>query len=348
MKKTVFSNEYISVFCLQIALLLHAGIHLADGVHLMAEDDRDKECGAVLRSLAESLDEGKTLSGAMKEAGGFPAYVVHMTETGESTGRLEQAFHAMADYYDGRKQLQDRMKSALLYPMVLLILMLAVIGILLVKVLPVFHKVYEQLGGSMDGLAGGLLTAGYGLERGLPVIGIAAAVVLLVALAVFVHDGLRGGVVRFAKKVTGGWRIAKEIGDSGFAAALSMGMASGLPTEEALSLAASFHGDVPKTKERYVRCCTLIEEGQSLPEALRTTEILEPVYCRMLALGEKSGTADTVMGEIARRLEEKARNSIESLVNKVEPTIVIGASLMVGMILLAVMLPLMNIMSSIG
>lgn len=348
MKKTVVSNEYISVFCLQIALLLHAGIHLADGVHLLAEDEQDADCRAVLTAMAETLDEGKSLSEAMKETGVFPGYVLHMTETGESTGRLEQAFHAMAEYYDGRKQMQERMKSALLYPTVLLVLMLTVIGILLVKVLPVFHKVYEQLGGTMDGVAGGLLAAGRGLERALPVIGMVAVVVVLLACVVYLHSGLRTGCMRAVRKVTAGWRLAREISVSGFAAALSMGMASGLQTEDALSLAASFQSDVPKTKARYDRCFALLEDGRTLAEALREAEILEPVYCRMLALGAKSGTADTVMAEIARRLEEKAKNSVESLVSKVEPTIVIGASLIVGMILLAVMLPLMNIMSAIG
>lgn len=348
MKRITFSNEYISVFCLQIALLLHAGIHLADGVHLLAEDEKDAVTGEVLCSMAEFLDEGKALSEAMKSVGVFPAYVVHMTETGESTGRLEQAFRSMAEYYEGRKQLQDRMKSALLYPLVLLVLMLAVIGILLVKVLPVFQKVYEQLGGSMEGLAGGLLVAGYGLERAVPIIGVVVVVLVLLAVIIYLHRGLRAGCLTLVKKMTAGWRLSKEINVSGFAAALSMGMASGLQTEEALVLAASFHNDVPKTKERFQRCSEAVENGMTLPEALRETELLEPMYCRMLSLGEKSGTADTVMGEIARRLEDRARNSIESLVSKVEPTIVIGASLIVGMILLAVMLPLMNIMSSIG
>ena len=218
----------------------------------------------------------------------------------------------------------------------------------MVKVLPVFHKVYEQLGGTMDGLAGGLLAAGQGLERVLPIIGIVVAAVVALACVVYLHNGLRAGCMRLVRKVTAGWHLAKEIRVSGFAAALSMGMASGLQTEEALSLAASFQKDVPKAKEQYDRCFALVEEGHTLAEALREAKVLEPVYCRMLALGTKSGTADTVMTEIARRLEEKARNSVESLVSKVEPTIVIGASLIVGMILLAVMLPLMNIMSAIG
>ncbi len=348
MRKNEFSTEYISVFCLQMSLLLHAGISLADGVHLLAEDETDKNCRNVLTGLTDLLDEGKTISEAMKETGAFPQYVIHMTETGESTGRLEQAFRSMADYYDGQKQLGDRIKNAVTYPLVLLGLMLVIIGILLVKVLPVFNKVYEQLGGSMEGLAGGLLMTGQGLKSALPVIGIVIAVLFAAGVIVYCHKGLRKGALTVGKKLTSGWRIAKEISVSRFAAAMCMGMSSGLQTEDALDLAASFQQDEPKTAERYERCRQLLEDGQTLPETLRETKVLEPMYCRMLALGEKSGTADSVMGEIARRLEEKARNSVENLVSKVEPTIVIAASLLVGIILLAVMLPLMNIMTSIG
>jgi len=98
MKKITLSNEYISAFCLQISLLIHAGIGMSDGMHLLAEDEQNSSLKELLLQMSGSLDEGKQLSEAMKETGAFPDYVIHMAETGERTGRTEKAFRSMAEY----------------------------------------------------------------------------------------------------------------------------------------------------------------------------------------------------------------------------------------------------------
>lgn len=345
----MLSNEYISAYCLQISLLVHAGINLADGLHLLAEDEPEGSDGReLLTRLAEAMDEGRQLSDAMAETGVFPSYVIHMAATGESTGRVEQAYRSMADYYEGQRQLHERIKSALVYPVVLLLLMLVIIGILLVKILPIFEQVYEQLGGSMQGLAGGLLVLGQGLGSALPILGVLVAVLAVVILIVLNNTRLKSGMMQVLRRVTGGWHVGRKVTEARFAAALSMGMMSGLPTEEALKIAASFQEENPTGWQRYEKCQQLLEEGETLADALRQAQVFDPIYCRMLALGVRSGTMDNVMEEIARRLDEDAQSTIEDLVSKVEPTIVIVTSLLVGIILVAVMLPLMNIMASIG
>lgn len=348
MKIKLFSNEELSAVCLQISLLIHAGINLADGMHLLAEDEKEENKKEIFCQMAETLDEGKPLSVAMEKSKSFPSYVIYMTAAGEDTGRLEQAFGAMADYYEGRYRLQERIKSALMYPVVLLLLMLLIIGILLIRILPIFQQVYEQLGGSMDGLAGGLLVFGKGLESALPVIGLIIAVLFFGGIAVRLHGGWRAKAEKLFLHMTENLSVAKKISVSRLAAALAMGLMSGLNSEGAMELAASFQQEESKSQKKHQRCKKLLEQGKTLAEALRESELMEPLYCRMLALGTKSGTADTVMEEISHRLEDDAETVIENLVGKVEPTIVIVTSLLVGIILLAVMLPLMNIMAAIG
>lgn len=348
MKKITLSNEYLSAFTLQLSLLIHAGINIGDGIHLLAEDEKNKQAKEILEKMAEDVDDGLQLSEAMKNTACFPDYIVQMTSTGEATGRVEDALKALTEYYENRRQLGQRIQSALTYPLLLLALMLVIIGILLTRVLPIFNTVYQQLGGSLTGMAAGMLAFGKGLDRALPVIGVIVGILLVIGIVLGMSEALRKRAVLVYKRFFGDRGITRKVGMAHFASALSMGMQSGLPMEEALKNAMEFHEDSPKAKERYEKCLVLLEEGEPLADALKQAGVFAPMYCRMLALGVKSGAGDSIMEEIAVRLEEEANCSIEEAVAKIEPTIVITTSVIIGIILLSVMLPLINIMSSIA
>ena len=100
MSKKILSNEYISSFCLEMSLLMHAGIGTEDGLYLLSEDETDRKNKKMLTGMAEYLAEGHPLSGAVRESGRFPSYVGDMIETGEQSGRLEQSFQSLSAYYD--------------------------------------------------------------------------------------------------------------------------------------------------------------------------------------------------------------------------------------------------------
>ena len=348
MKKMSLSNEYLSAFAMQISLLLHAGIAIGDGLQMLAEDEENPDAKEMLLFLGEKVDDGIPIADAMEESGCFPSYVVHMTRTGEETGRTESSFVALANHYERQRQLSERIKGALLYPLVLVVLMLLIIGVLLVKVLPIFNKVYEQLGGAMSGMAAGLLQFGEFLRASLPVITVLVAVFVIVALVMFFSDKLRAKVVLFIKQKFGDKGLIRQVGMARFASALSMGMMSGLPVEEAMRMAMKFDEGSAKMNERYENCLKDLEIGEPLGDSLREEKVFPSMYCRMISLGIKSGQGDNIMEEISRRLDEDANRSIDGAVSKIEPTIVILTSIMVGVILLSVMIPLMNIMSSIG
>ena len=348
MKKRMLSNEYVSSFCLELSLLLHSGIGIEDGLYLLMEDETDKKIKKMLSKLADVVAEGQPFSSALREAGCFPKYVCDMIETGEQSGRLEQSFQALSSYYDRQMQLTNQIRSALLYPVILMILMLVIIVVLLVKVLPVFNQVYVQLGWTMSGTAQMLLQLGNRLGSILPVLCIVLGIVVLLAAVIGCSRAARGAVMNFYKRLLGEHGITRRLGEARFASAMAMGMMSGLNTEEAFRAAMRFQDAVPKTRKRYEKCLEMLEMGEPMAECFRQNRILDASHCRMLDLGAKSGTSDTAMEEIARRLDDRVQMEIERKVGKIEPTIVIITSLLVGIILIAVMLPLINIMSSIG
>ncbi|MDD6482743.1 MAG: type II secretion system F family protein [Lachnospiraceae bacterium] len=348
MKKMNLSNDYLSAFCLQVSLLLHAGISIGDGLQMLAEDEEDAQAKKLLLGMSEQVDNGLQMSDAMEQSGCFPDYVVYMARTGEETGRTEAAFKALADYYERQRQLSERIRSAILYPVILLILMLLIIGILLVRVLPIFDTVYRQLGGSMTGMAAGLLRFGEVLSSALPVLGIVMGIFAVAVLVLYFSDGLRAKLTGWLKSCFGDRGVFRKVGMARFASALSMGMMSGLAIEDAMRTAMDFHEDSRKVRAGYEQCLENLEQGEPLADSLKKADIFPAMYCRMISLGVKSGAGDDIMVEIAGRLEEDAERTIDGAVSRIEPTIVIITSILVGVILLSVMIPLMNIMASIG
>ena len=345
MKCNVLSNQEIARFCRGLSLLLHAGIPMGDGIYLLAEEEegiyRQK-----LEEMGKAMDGGSSLAEAMGKD--FPAYVTGMAHVGERSGRLEEALQALAVYYEERERMDRQLRNALTYPAIVLLLMLVVIGVLLIRVLPVFDEVYASLGGHLTGLAGGLLSLGNFLQGMLPFLCILLAAGTVFVLAFAISDGLRQNMIAAWNRKYGDHGIAKKQNDARFAQALSMGLKSGLPMEEAVVLAGYLMQDVPAAAKRYTACRESLAQGEELTKALKQTDALPASACRMLELGVRGGSSDLVMEEIADRLVEEAAQALEERMAQVEPAMVLGASLLIGVILLSVMLPLMNIMSAIG
>jgi len=348
MKFTQLSNLQTADLCRQLGLLLHAGVSLGDGLSLLRDGEENGPLKGLYAAMQEKLDGGAPLWQAFEEAGCFPLYVTGLVKTAEGTGRLEAALNSLADFYENKERTRRQIVNALTYPAILLALMAVVITVLLTRVLPVFNDVYASLGGQLTGLAGALLTLGQVLDGAMPILcGLLCAALVLLALF-----WLNGG---FRRRLTGFWRrhwgdsgIPKALNNARFAQAMAMGFSGGLLPEDAAALAAKLLEDCPKAKTRGEGCIKQLQEGVPLPEALGKQGFLSPAACRMLTLGLRSGSGDGVMEDIARRMLEEAQQDIERSAAKVEPALVLVTSLLVGVILLAVMLPLMNIMSVIG
>ena len=341
--KQRISNEETASLCLELSMLLHAGVGTGDALALLSEEGERK---GMLSAMAEQVDSGSTLSAALRESGVFPVYVCGLVEVGEQTGRTEEALAALSRYYEDRVRLTRRVRSALLYPAVMLALMLVVIGVLLVKVLPIFDDVYASLGGRLTGVAAGLLTLGRWLEGAMPALFAVLAALAVLVLLVSVAPPLRAALTAFWQRSHGDKGVSRKLNNARLAQALAMGMASGLPVDEAVALSAGLMEG--GAKKRCEECRKDLEEGKSLGDALKHSGLLPARQCRLLELGQRSGAGDASMEKIARDLSEEGEAALDALVSRVEPALVLVCSVLVGLILLSVMLPLMHIMSAIG
>jgi len=336
------------MFCSELAMLLDAGLTLSDSIQVIQEDESAKDAKVIMQSLYNSLMLGNQFSSALKETAVFPKYMIHMVEVGEKTGRLVQTLNALSEYYERQTRLSATIKSSILYPAVLLILMIVVVLILIVQVLPIFNDIFSRLGTQMDPFAVRLMQFGGWLGNASVGIALVFSAVFVLVLIMWLVPAIRRGVARAFSNRFGSRGIFGKIASSRFVFAMTLGMASGLDTAESINIAAAVSGGSRAVDEKHKKCVALLDSGKTLSESLCGAGILSMQDGKMLSVGSVSGKADLAMAEIARRSDVDVRDSIDRIVGRIEPTLVILSSGIVGIILLSVMLPLMGIMTSIG
>lgn len=347
-KPVKIGEETISRICMSLSLMLHSGVSAADGLTLMAEDEPEEAVRGLLKDMALESDYGTPLSEVFRKSECFPDYTASMLQVGETSGRTEESLLALSDYYDGRVALAKRLRSALLYPAILLVIMLAVIVVLLVYVLPIFNDVYAQLGSSLTGVAGGLLALGETLGKLMPVLCVVLGLIVLCVALFALSDKLRAKLLAFWRRRFGDRGISGALNTARFASALSMGLHSGLDVEQAIEVSAKILKEVPAAEARCNECLNMLQDGKSLAAAMGESGLLPKADCRLLDVGMRSGAGDLAIERIATRLSDESNEAIENRVGRIEPALVIITSVLVGLILLSVMMPLMNIMTMIG
>ena len=215
-EKQMSSNTEIARLCRELAVLLHAGVLLGDGLSLLAQEMSGSEA-RLLAKLGGQVDAGMSLSAALEDSSCFPAHVVGMVAVGERSGRTEQALLALARYYEQREEQARRLRTALTYPTILLLLMLIVIVVLLTRVLPIFDEVYASLGGQLTGVAGGLLLVGRALDAAMPFVCAALAAVLVLVAAFSLSDRFRDAVLSLWRARFGDRGISRKLNNARFA-----------------------------------------------------------------------------------------------------------------------------------
>lgn len=347
MKGKTLDGAYVSAFCMEMHLILQAGIPLSEGIAIFRDDEDQPAVRNILDKLYVQLELGESVAAAMKTAGGFPHYVIEMLTLGQQTGHLEDVFHALAVYYTRQEQMKKSVRNAVMYPAVLLVMMLFVIFVLMIKVLPIFQSVFQQLGIEMSSVAQGMMNMGQWLGTyGLWFVLVGAVMILLFAITSRIPT-LWNPMMQKISNLTVNWRLSREMAAARLADALVMTLSSGLDINESLAMSERLLTS-PEMLRRVNLCKQAMLEGQSFADASRAAGLFPPLYCRMIAIGFKTGNIDTVMTEISKRSGEIVNDHIESIIGRIEPTLVIVMSVVVGLILLSVMLPLMGIMSAIG
>lgn len=212
--------------------------------------------------------------------------------------------------------------------------------------MPIFNQVFVQLGTEMTGFSRMLMDLGNAINRySIALTGLLVAVVLLILYCTRTRSGHA-----FTRSL--GYHLAfirpiyEEIAACRFASGMALTLSSGLNPERSMELVSALNDD-PLYQEKLESCRKKMDEGQDLSEALHETGMFTGIYARMASIGSRTGSMDQVMDRIAGLYQDEIDNRMNTALAVLEPTLVIALSLIVGVILLSVMLPLMGIMSSL-
>ena len=338
------SAEELSAFSAQLALTVRTGIPLSESMMILKEDAETASAKALLGKLLTTLELGNPLAVALRETGVFPPYMTQMVEIGETSGRLDQVLESLHRYYAREDNIAKSARSAVTYPAIMLIILVAIILVLVVKVLPIFNQVFASLGGEMSPLATGAMALGAGISRYSVVLMILVAALFLFFILLRLIPAGRRLIAALGRGVFR--RLSFKMAAGKFASGMTLMLASGVDVDRAVELTLplmdnpDMHGRVTKLKGR-------IDAGKSFTESVVETEIFSGMQARMLTLGFKSGNLDSVMEQIAQDYETEVDDRLETLISIIEPTMVAILCVVVGLILLSAMLPLLAVMSSI-
>lgn len=337
----------LSLFCYQLSLVFKSGIPFLEGMNLFAEEMVDSRFKSLARKLYRDIFDGANFHTSLKNLKVFPPYMVNMLSMAEATGTLDSELERLSVYYDKSEKLKRRISNALTYPIVLAVLMGGIILLLILRILPIFHEILVSIGGDIPPVTQALLNFSTGIRNNSIIL--LALAVLIIMLIILLSKTAPGKRIWDKCKVTA--PLIRNIGLKTLAARFGMGMSlllkSGIPFDDAMGMV---HNIIENSyaAEKLEACREEIRAGTDVSAAFSKMGLFPALFVKMLQTGYKTGEMEKAMEKISDIYENEADRYMNRITSAIEPLLVIILSLVVGVILLAVMLPLISIMSSIG
>ena len=346
MKNKLTARE-LSSFCGQMGMLLHSGISTAEGLHILCDESKTDADRQILTPLIRSVEENGSLSRALDESGIFPTSMTAYVRTGEETGCLDEIMESLSSHYEQDEEISGQIRSAVTYPLLMLGMMAVVILVLLIKVLPVFQQVFNQMGMEMNGFSSRLLNAGNIITRYSAFFLILA--VILIGCILFLCLNKKGQ--QMLAKIVLHLPVLRDIpvalDYSRMTHGLALGQKSGLAPETSLALAEQLISH-PLVLERLQKAADLLNTGYAFSDALKESGLFGGMEIRLIVVAFQSGTADDAFADLSSRYQDNASALITRVISVIEPTIVIILSVLVGLVLLSVMMPLLGVLADIA
>jgi general secretion pathway protein F len=340
------SKTQLIDFTRQMATLLGSGIKLTEALSVLILQTTDTRFKNILTDIRDRVITGESFTDALKDYGDyFDVIYVSMVRVGEVTGSLGPNFAAIAGFMEKRQKVEAKIITAMIYPALLTVFATGVIIFLTTVVIPVVGKQLENSGQDMPGITKAVMGISYVLTSWWVFVIIGAVALAVWGIKRFVatdkgaylRDRLLLGLPSFGP-------LIKQRVVSRFASTLSTLLGSGLPMAEALRVVAEVTGNI-LMRDAIRQARERILAGADIATPLRDSGVIDPAIAHMVSVGEKSGELETMLKNISENLEARTDVVVERLSAAVEPLIIITVAAIVGVIALAMILPILKLSS---
>ena len=333
----------LAIFSRQFATMINSGLSLLRSLSILENQTDNKELAKILSQVRADVETGSALSTSLgKHPKVFPPLMVNMTRAGEVGGFLDQVLLQVAENYEAEVKLRGKVKSAMTYPIVVLVMALLAVTGMLLFIVPIFAKMFEGLGGELPGPTRLLMYISGLLKATAPLLVVALVASLAVWQRVKHQERVRNVVDPLKLRIPVFGSLFQRIALARFARNLGTMTRSGVPILQSLDIVADTTGNV--VLGRAVRDVQdSVRGGESLAKPLEKHPVFPPMVVQMMAVGEDTGALDTMLMKISEFYDQEVEATTESLTALIEPLMIAGLGGIVGAMIIAMYMPIFKI-----
>lgn len=341
------TTKDLAIFCRQFYTMLDAGVSIISCINILANEVPSKKLREILALVEEDMKKGDPLSESLgKHKKYFPQLLISMIESGEVSGNIDEMMYRMSLHFEKENKISNKVKSAMVYPIILSLVSLAAVTFIMVFVMPTFIDVFKEQGVELPLLTKVLLAISSFL------INQKILVVVIIAVLIILSNTYRKskiGVENISKlvlKLPVIGELNKKIIVSRFTRTLSTLLSSGISLVQALPVVAGVL-DNKIAEEAILTIREKLVKGDVLSKLVREHDIFPKMLSSMIKIGEESGALDDILNKTADFYEDEVEQTIQTTTALMEPLLIVIMGIVIGVIVLSIMLPMFNMYSQI-
>ncbi len=342
------AQKRLAIFTRQFSVMLDAGLPLVQCLEILGEQEEDKNFREIIQAVRTDVEAGASLADSMrKHPRAFTNLYVSMIAAGEAGGILDVILQRLSVYIEKIVKLNSQVRSALVYPVTVIVIAVGVVAIILWKVIPVFAQLFAGLGGELPFLTRVVVDASNFLQRYFLIIVPVLLAGYFAARRWYKTESGRKFFDTLMLKIPIIGMLLRKIAVARFCRTLSTLTSSGVPILDGLDITARTSGNAV-IEEAILAVRKAVEEGKTVSAPLAETKVFPPMVVQMINVGEQTGALDQMLSKIADFYEEEVDTAVEGLMKLIEPLMIVVLGGIIGTIVTAMYLPMYSILSKIG
>ena len=341
------SAKNLAVFTRQFSVMIDAGLPLVQCLEILGTQEEDKNFSSVILATRTDVESGASLADAMKKhPKAFDPLFTNMIAAGEAGGILDTILKRLATYIEKAVKLRGQVKSAMIYPIAVIVIAVVVVGVILWKVIPTFANLFAGLGAELPLPTRIVIAASNGLVRFMPFVLVGIGAVVFGFRAYYNSTNGRRVIDAITLKLPVLGQLMRKIAVARFCRTLSTLLASGVSILEALDITARTAGNAI-IEEAIMTTRKSIERGETIAAPLKETNVFPSMVVQTISVGEATGALDTMLGKIAEFYEEEVDTAVAGLLTLLEPIMIFFLGVVVGGIVIAMYMPIFDLISKL-